>query len=230
MKKLSPPIAEKRPETSKWHGLDKTDYYAWLRDENWQNVMRNPKLLDLGVRNYLEAENDYTDGILAPLANEIESLYAEMKSRTKEEDATVPMPDGTWLYYGRFRAGGQHRIHCRSSRDGGAEQILFDGDQAAEGSDYFQLKAFKHSPNHSLAAYAADFNGSEICSIRFRDLSKGRDLPEIIENTNGNFAWFADSAGMLYTVLVKILRVIAGYIRNRIRVSSLEFRRLKPGS
>ncbi len=201
MTQFSPPTAEKRPETTKWHGCIKTDDYAWLRDRDWQKVMRDPNLLDLGIRNYLEAENTYTDAVLAPLTNNIETLYAEMKGRMKEDDASVPMPDGNWLYYNRFREGGQHRIYCRCARKGGPEKVLFDGDQAGEGVAYFKLGAFEHSPNHSLAAYAVDFNGSEIFSIGFRDLSNGEDLPDIVENTNGNLAWYQDSNAILYTVL-----------------------------
>ena len=35
----TPPKAEKRPTTTTWHGYDKTDNYAWLRDDDWQKVM-----------------------------------------------------------------------------------------------------------------------------------------------------------------------------------------------
>ena len=44
------------------------DEYGWLRADNWQEVMRDPELLDQQIRSYLEAENAYTEGVLADTA------------------------------------------------------------------------------------------------------------------------------------------------------------------
>ena len=201
MTELSPPSAFKLMKKNNYHGLEKIDNYDWLRSDKWQEVMRNPKLLEPEIKKYLDAENAYTETVLAPLKDDIENLYKEMKLRVKEKDSTVPMPDGIWAYYRRFRHGGEHTLYCRCPRKGGEEQLLFDGDLAARGFNYFKVGVFSHSPDHSLAAYAIDTNGSEIFSIRFRDLSSGEDLPDIIENTNGGLVWAADSRTIFYTVL-----------------------------
>lgn len=201
MIRTTPPIAEKRPETTTWHGREKTDDYAWLRDDNWRKVMRDPSALNPDIRAYLEAENAYADAVMAPLKGEVETLFAEMKGRVKEDDSSVPLPDGEWAYYRRFREGGQHPVFCRRARDGGDEQVLFDGDAAAKGTSYFKLGAFEHSPDHALAAYAVDLNGSEIFTIRLRDLERGEDLPDVIAGANGGLAWSADGKTILYTVL-----------------------------
>ncbi|MEK9723226.1 MAG: S9 family peptidase, partial [Rhodospirillaceae bacterium] len=197
----TPPTAEKRPQSATWHGRTLVDDYAWLRDDDWQQVMRDPGVLRADIRAYLEAENAYARAVLDPLSEAVEALFAEMKARIKEDDSSVPMADGPWAYYRRFRRGGQHPVLCRHPRDGGAEQVLFDGDAAAEGQAYFKLGAFDHSPDHRLAAYAVDLNGSEIYTVRFRDLASGRDLPDVIENANGGMAWAADGKTVLYTVL-----------------------------
>ena len=52
-----PPVAEKRPVTSTHFGVTRTDDYAWLRADNWQQVMREPAVLAPDIRAYLEAEN-----------------------------------------------------------------------------------------------------------------------------------------------------------------------------
>jgi len=201
MTRPTPPIAEKRPTTTTWHGREKTDDYAWLRDDDWQTVMRDPSVLDAGIRTYLEAENTFTETVLGPLSAEVDALFKEMKGRVKEDDSSVPLPDGPWAYYRRLREGGQHPILCRTPSNGGDEEVLFDGDKAAEGEAYFKLGAFDHGPDHSLAAYAVDLNGSEIYTIRFRDLASGQDLPDVIDNANGGLAWSADGGTILYTVL-----------------------------
>jgi len=201
MSDAAPPVAVRRPSKTEWHGHQLIDDYAWLKDPNWQAVMRDPSVLDGDIRRYLEAENAFTESVMAPLEGRIEALFAEMKGRIKEDDSSVPLPDGAWAYYRRFREGGQHPIFCRQGRDGGEEQILFDGDAAAEGQAYFKIGAFEHSPNHRLAAYAVDLNGSEIYTIRFRDLESGEDLPDVLSNANGGLAWAADGQTALYTVL-----------------------------
>ena len=52
-----PPVAERRPSFSVQHGLELVDEYAWLRASNWQDVMRDPSVLDPQIRAYLDAEN-----------------------------------------------------------------------------------------------------------------------------------------------------------------------------
>ena len=60
-----PPVARRLPTTATHHGIAITDDYAWLRAANWQEVMRDPSLLDAEIRAYLEAENAYTEAALA---------------------------------------------------------------------------------------------------------------------------------------------------------------------
>ena len=60
-----PPAAEKRPRSFTVHGTTVTDDYAWLKDENWQQVLREPSVLAPDIRRHLEAENAYTDVTLA---------------------------------------------------------------------------------------------------------------------------------------------------------------------
>ena len=56
--------------------------------------MREPDVLDAEIRAYLEAENAYTAAILAPVADLKERVFEEIKGRIKEDDSSVPAPDG----------------------------------------------------------------------------------------------------------------------------------------
>ena len=56
-----PPKADCRPVTITYHGRDRIDNYAWLKDENWQEVMRDPSKLKKEIRTHLEAENAHTE-------------------------------------------------------------------------------------------------------------------------------------------------------------------------
>ena len=78
------------------HGIERVDDYAWLRASNWQTVMRDPSVLDPEIRNHLEAENTYTSSVMADTEALQERLFAEMKGRIKEDDESVPAPDGAF--------------------------------------------------------------------------------------------------------------------------------------
>src|ERR1044072_1649141 len=105
-----PPRAERRPTTSVRHGVTLADDYAWLRAENWREVLRGPAVRDRAIRAYLEAKNAYQKAALAHTEPLQEKLFAEMKGRIKEDDSSVPSPAGASAYYYRYREGGQHRI------------------------------------------------------------------------------------------------------------------------
>lgn len=197
----TPPVAPRRPIVSAHHGHRREDPYAWLRDARWREAMRDPQQLDPAIRSYLEAENAYTDALMAPTEALRETLYRELRGRIREDDSSVPAADGRWLYYTRFRDGGQHPVLCRRPREGGAEQVLLDGDAEAEGSEYFRLGGADHSPDHRYLAYAVDRSGAEAYTLRVRDLASGTDLAEAIDNARGDTAWASDGSSFLYTVL-----------------------------
>ena len=108
------------------------------------------------------------------------------------------MPDGAWIYYTRTVEGQQYAIHCRRSRDGGAEQVLLDENDLASGHDYFSLGSFEISPDHRLLAYSTDDTGGERYTLRFRDLDHGRDLPDVVENVTYGLAWADDVRTCFY--------------------------------
>jgi len=194
------PLAACRPVRSIHHGLELVDEYGWLRASNWQEVMRDPSVLDPEIRAYLEAENAYMRHKLAHTDALQESLFAEMKARLKEDDRQVPTPDGPWEYFPRFVKGGQYAQLCRIARgaDAGSAGILLDGNKEAAGKTYWDLGGASHSPDHRLLAYASDDKGSELYTIRIRDIASGENLPDEIEDTRGALAWGEDSRTLYY--------------------------------
>jgi oligopeptidase B len=194
----SPPIAGRRPTFAVHHGVELVDEYAWLRAAAWQEVMRDPSALDPAIRGYLDAENAFADAALADTKDLQAELFAEMKARIKEDDASVPAPDGDFEYFTSYVAGGQYVRLCRRPRGGGPEEVLLDGNKEAAGKPYWQLGASAHSPDHRLLAYSVDDKGSELYSVRIRDLATGRDLPEVLPDTRGSIVWARDSQTLFY--------------------------------
>jgi oligopeptidase B len=195
------PHADKRPVAVTRHGITVIDDFAWLKAPNWQEVMRDPSVLDPAIRSYLEAENAHADAVLDDTVALQEILFAEMKGRIKEDDSSVPAPDGPYAYFTRFRDGGQHPVVCRMPRDGGAEQILIDGDALVAGKAFFQLGASAHSPDHSKLVWSCDEAGSEFYTARVRDLAARADLADVVPDVAGGLVWTSDCSAFYYVQL-----------------------------
>ena len=193
-----PPVASRRPVRRTLHGVTVTDDYAWLKDENWQKVLRDPSLLDPDIRSYLEAENRYTEALLGPTQALQKVLVDEMRGRIKEDDSSVPAPDGPFAYLWKYREGGQHELIGRTPRDGGDVEVILDGDALAKTSDYFRFGGTRHSPNHLLEAWSADLRGSEYFTLRVRRWQSGEDLPDTLTQTSGSVVWGLDSTFFFY--------------------------------
>src|ERR1700752_2443646 len=71
----TPPVAKKVPKEIVTHGDKRIDNYFWLRQKTNAEVIA-----------YLEAENAYTDAIMAPTMPLQNALYKEMLGHLKETD------------------------------------------------------------------------------------------------------------------------------------------------
>jgi oligopeptidase B len=198
---LTPPVAPRRPHAFTTHGITVVDDYAWLKDEDWQEVLRDPSILNADIRKYLEAENAYTESLLGHTAPLQKLLVKEMRGRIKEDDSNVPSPDGVYAYLRKFREGGQHELFGRSPREGGEAEIILDGDELASHHEYFKFGGARHSPDHRLQAWSADTKGSEYFSIQVRDWATKRDLDDLVEEADGGMVWNADSSAFFYVKL-----------------------------
>jgi oligopeptidase B len=198
---IAAPVAPVHPHSFTTHGITVTDDYAWLKDANWQEVLRDPAVLDPKIRTYLDAENTYTESLLGGTAPLQKKLVAEMRGRIKEDDSSVPATDGPYAYLRKYREGGQHEQYGRTARDGGEAHIILDGDALAADHTYFKFGGARHSPDHKLQAWSADTNGSEYFSIHVRDWATGGDLPDLVEATDGGVVWTLDSKAFFYVKL-----------------------------
>ena len=195
---MKAPRAKKIPSNETHHGITKHDDYKWLKADNWQEVMQEPSLLPQDIRDYLEAENAFTKTQMADTEALQEKLFAEIKGRIKEDDSSVPAPEGKYFYFSSHVVGGQYPRFLRRLKDGGADELLFDGNALAEGHDYFSFGGIALSPDHSLAAWSYDNKGSEFYELRVRDLGSGDDFADVMENTSGGAVWAADGKSFFY--------------------------------
>ncbi len=190
---MQPPIAAKRPHSFTHHGITVEDPWNWLKDPGY------PKVDDADVLAYLTAENAYYTAQMAPVAALKDRLFEELKGRVKQDDASVPLPDGAFEYWWQFKPGDQYRTWMRRPKGGGAEQVVLSEPELAKGLGYFRLGAMRVSPDGKLAAYATDTDGSERFTIRIRDLATGKDIETVTRVSVGGVEWTADSRAIVWT-------------------------------
>ncbi|EAU43327.1 Esterase/lipase/thioesterase, active site:Prolyl oligopeptidase:Prolyl oligopeptidase serine protease [Fulvimarina pelagi HTCC2506] len=202
----SPPTAERLIERDTRHGIARSDEYAWLRAANWQDVFKDTSVLDPSIRIHLEAENAYAEEVMGDTKELREALIAEMRGRIKEDDSSVPAPDGDFSYGVAYEAGAEYPRFVRYRR--GAEtssepHILVDGPSEAADRSYFSMGGVTHSPDHTTLAWSYDDKGSEYYLLAIRDAESGANTGTVIQDTSGAAAWASNSRGFFYTRLDK---------------------------
>jgi oligopeptidase B len=184
-----PPMLAKIPEKLEIHGDVRIDNYFWLNERD------NPDVID-----YLELENAYVDRVMSAYEGLQNTLFEEMKSRIKQDDQSVPYRDGDYYYYYRYEEGREYPIYCRKTGSLEAEEeVLLDVNVGAEGRDFYSVRGFAVSPDHSKASYGVDTQGRRFYTLHFLDLETGKLLPRKIENVTADVEWANDSKTILYT-------------------------------
>ncbi len=190
----APPVAARHPHSFEHHGRRVEDTLHWLRDAGY------PEVSDEAILSYLKQENAYFDAAMAPVRPLVDTLFAEMKGRMKEDDASVPRRDGDWDTWWAFNTGAQYRHWLRRPTGSvQAGQVILDEVKEAEGHEYFRLGALSISPDGRLAAWAADTSGAERFTLKIRDLATGEDIETVSSVVNGAVVWSAGSDAVAYT-------------------------------
>ena len=203
--KLTPPVAKREAKTIEQVGRTRTDHYFWMKDDNWQDVMKDPTVLREDIHDYLVAENAYTKAMLEEPVEALKNeLFEEMRGRIKEDDSSLANVYGPYAYFYKYREGGEYPIYARRAaadvyNEDADHDILLDGDKLGDGKAYFSFGGIGISPNHKIVAYSSDEQGSEIYQVKFRDAATGEDLPDVVEGTSGNFVWNGTSDAIYWT-------------------------------
>ena len=194
-----PPKADRKHHEHSHHGIVTADPYAWLQDPGYPTVT-DPEVLD-----YLQAENAYFERCMAPHQSLVDTLFAELKARKSDNDASVPYFHNGFHYQWRFTEGDQYRRWYRAAGTHDLEQVapeqwtlLIDENSLAEGHDYFRLGALSVSPNNEYLAYSVDNDGSERFTLYVINLQHSSEITVPIADTMGDPIWNKASDGILY--------------------------------
>lgn len=191
------PRAPKRPVTRSYHGYDVVDNYQWMRDE------KNPEVLA-----HVEAENAWHDERTAHLADLRAVLVNEFASHTKETDVSAPIRRGDYWYWTRTWEGRAYPGFFRTpvsdpavrpDPDVAPETLIYDGNELAEGTDFFAIGVRSISPDGRLCALGVDTSGDEYFGVRIFDIDTGETVDDMLTGVGYGFGWSTDSRRVFYT-------------------------------
>jgi oligopeptidase B len=99
---IKAPVCAKKPHEITTHGDTRIDNYYWLNQREDEEVL-----------NYLRAENEYKDQMMAHLKDLQEDLFEEIKGRIKQTDMSVPYKDNGYFYFTKYNEGQEYPIYVR---------------------------------------------------------------------------------------------------------------------
>lgn len=195
----TPPRPQRIPYERTHHGETVVDPYHWMSEAGSE-----------AVQAHLEAENAYTAQMTAHLEGLTDQLLAELRSRVRETDVTVPARKDGWWYFARTTEGQQYEVYCRVPDAGerpqprpGAplpgEQVLLDGNVEAADGDFFELADLEPDPAGGRLAYLFDTRGDELYDLVVRDIATGEVLDDAVRQVGYGLVWSADGSSLYYT-------------------------------
>jgi oligopeptidase B len=212
---VQPPLAMREPVEHVIHGDRRVDHYAWMREKG-----------DPRVKEYLEAENAFADGVMRPTEGLQEKLYREMLGRIQQTDLSVPYLLRGYWYYTRTEEGKQYAIYCRNAAGGeaqreeraeqeagvrpptSAEEVLLDLNEMVAGHTFMGLGLFEVSDNNQRLAYATDTTGYRQYVLEVKELgegvpadgvpAEGAPRPAFKVERVTSAAWAADNRTLFY--------------------------------
>ncbi|MCK5520441.1 MAG: S9 family peptidase, partial [Candidatus Marinimicrobia bacterium] len=184
----TPPLAEKKAYQHSEHDVIRQDPWYWLRERE------NPDVIS-----YLNAENVYTDTMMADTEELQTQLYDEMVGRIKQDDASVPYFLNGYYYYNRYEEDQEYPIYARKKGNLNAEEeILLNVNDMAKGFAYYRVSGLRVSENNQFLAFAVDTVSRRKYTLYIKDLSSGSLLEDHIDNTTGRSAWAADNKTLFF--------------------------------
>lgn len=182
-------LAPKKPINLEKHGDVRSDDYFWMRERDSGPVLE-----------FLKGENAYVEEVMGGTKEFRETLIKEMRGRVKEDDSSVPVKDGEFFYQTKYQEGKEYPIFVRRKGSLDApEFVMADINEMAKGHSYYNSAGANVSPDHRIAALAADTQGRRFYDLRFRNLENGEFLKDEIKAITGGVVWANDNKTVFYS-------------------------------
>ncbi|MGI4755892.1 MAG: S9 family peptidase, partial [Janthinobacterium lividum] len=173
-------------QTDDYFGTKVADPYRWMED------LDSPD-----TKVWVDAENKITAEYFAPLTGRA-ALHARMVKLADYERFSAPEEQGKRYFYSR-NSGLQNQavLYWTEGLHGDPHVLIDPNTYAADGT--VALNSISVTTDGKLAAIAMAEAGSDWQKIIVRDVSSGKDLPDVVQWTKfGGAAWLHDGSGFYY--------------------------------
>jgi oligopeptidase B len=162
------PKADKKNDFLELHGYKILDEYQWLQ------IKENPQ-----VREYVDAENEYTNQMMKDTIELQKLLLDEMNSRKSIKKLDRYKTIGEYNY--SQKNVDDKRGLFRRHQDSQEEEMILNLTELSENLAFFRMITYKVSPNNNFIAYIVDTTGDEIGTLFIKNIENN----QILSVTNG---------------------------------------------
>ena len=189
---LADPKPMSYPETPRgtvqddYFGTSVADPYRWLEDVDAPETLA-----------WVKAQQALATPLLKGLPEQA-AIQKRLKVLWDYERRSLPKFAGEWQFFSR-NDGLQNQAVLYVQRGKGEPKPLLDPNKlSADGTT--ALTSWQAAPDGGLLAYALAEAGSDWETIRFRDVSSGRDHDDVLSRVKfSGIAWTQDGKGVLYS-------------------------------
>src|SRR5215469_11194595 len=183
------PVARRSDFVERLHDVSIPDPYRWLEDQ-W-----SPE-----TRSWVDAEMGYSRPLLTKLPS-----YPRVEKRLRElfnidQVAGIPTVIGGKLYYARRPKNAERfAIYVRDGLKGQERMLLDPAEISADLSITIGMRGVYGAGRYMV--YEIRHGGEDETEVRIRDLTTGRDLPDLLlRGFNQGVVLNADLSGFYYTL------------------------------
>ncbi|MBL4709127.1 MAG: prolyl oligopeptidase family serine peptidase [Flavobacteriales bacterium] len=187
---LEAPIAKIKPFETKIHDEILIDNYAWMKDT--KSPLSNPD-----IKEYVEAENAFTDNYFIPLRKDQRELFEELSARVDKEDESLAIEKDGYEYTTKYIEEGEYPIFLRNKVGDKKQDTLLDVNKLAIGKEYYSAGGINMSPNTSTMAFYENTTGSDKYIVKFKFLDTGLMSEDSLTDVSG-IVWLNHNS-FLYT-------------------------------
>ena len=185
--KLNYPVAPSSNQVDEYHGVKVADPYRPLEDPD-----------SAASRQWIEAENKLTFGYLDTIPSR-PKIHARLTELFNYERYSVPTEHGgRYFYVHNTGLQNQSVFYWLPALDAEPRLLLDPNTLSADGT--VAVSGVSYSEDGQLMAYALSTSGSDWVEWHVREVSTGKDLPDVIKWSKFSGAAFTrDASGFYYS-------------------------------
>jgi len=181
-----PPATRREPVVETLHGVEIADPYRWLEDQDAPPT-----------REWIAAENAYTDAVLAPLPGR-DRIQRRLTELIKIDTVSVPFVRGGRVFFSKRKADQDLFVLYVRPRADAPDDVLLDPHGLSP--DHSVSVNFEDvSLDGRLLAYGVRNGGQDEVALRFMDVDTRRERPDTLPRARyEGVALTADKSAVYY--------------------------------